>query len=130
MLSNHAIQVKGARTQSLFREVNDRVASLQNAWPPQTEIDFVCECYEDDCFDRLTLSHESYLSVRAHPARFLVAPGHMDDRIEIVVGRQSTHWVVEKVEAARDVAIATSPRTAEADRAEPRPDVPGGDQKT
>lgn len=111
MASIQEIQVKAARNQSLFREVNDRVDELKNAWLPTTEIDFVCECFQDDCFVPLTLTHHEYLAIRSEPAWFFVAPGHVDERVETILGKRATYWIVEKIEAGKEVAVAMSRST-------------------
>jgi hypothetical protein len=89
MSSVQPIHVKGARNQSLFR--------LQDASLPSSQIDFVCECYRDECLVALTLTHHEYLAVRSDPAWFFVAPAHVDERIEKVLGKRSTYWIVAKI---------------------------------
>ena len=100
MSSIHATQVKGARNQTLFLEVNERVEGLQDRSSPSNGIDFICECFLDDCLVTLTLTHHEYLAVRSESAWFFVAPDHVDERIEKVLGRRSTYWIVEKIDAA------------------------------
>jgi len=111
------IQLRGAHNQSLFRDVNARVEELKGASLPLTEIDFVCECADESCFVPVTLTHDEYLSIRSKAARFFVVPEHVDARIERVVSKGPTHWIVEKIEAGRAVAEAV----AAAD-----PEQPGG----
>src|SRR5687768_17365394 len=93
----HAIQVKGARNQSLFLEAS---ASL-----PSSQIDFICECSQDECVVPLTLTHHEYLAVRSEPAWFFVAPAHVDERIEKVLGKRSTYWIVAKIEAGKHAEV-------------------------
>jgi hypothetical protein len=42
----------------------------------------------------------------------LVAPEHVDPAAEVVVSRDDTYWVVEKLGAARQVAVAADRRPA------------------
>lgn len=105
---HHALQVKGARNQSLFREVNERVESLSNGWAPAAAVDFICECSDEGCIRRVTIESDDYRAIRSSGAQFFVAPGHVDLRIELVVRKTPTHWVVEKIESARRVAQALS----------------------
>jgi hypothetical protein len=108
---HHAIQVKGARNQALFREVNDRVETLNNSWSSiSSTIEFICECSDDSCFKPLSLTTDDYRAIRADPARFFVAPEHVDPRIEDVIRTEPSYWVVEKIESGRAVAIAAARR--------------------
>jgi hypothetical protein len=108
----HDLQVRGARRQSLFREINARVAELDAGSLQTTKIDFVCECWEEDCFVPVTLRRDDYLSVRAEPAQFVVAPDHVDLLIETVVAKHPGYWIVEKIDAGRAVALALAPSTS------------------
>jgi hypothetical protein len=110
----HARQERAARNQSLFREVNERVKDVGEMFTAATSLaDWVCECANDGCVERLELSGEEYEGVRAHGARFLVAPGkeHVWPDVERVVERRERYWVVEKVEAAASVARHNDPRS-------------------
>ena len=108
---HHAIQVEGARNRALFREVNDRVETLNNSWSSLSrEIEFICECCDDSCFNPLSLTPDEYRAIRADPARFFVVPEHVDPRIEDVVRTEPSYWVVEKIESGRAVAIAAARR--------------------
>jgi hypothetical protein len=107
----HDRQVRAGRNQSLFREVNERIESLRQGTYPQTEIDFICECFDDGCFEPLqSVPVADYEAVRARPDHFLVAPKHVESAAEVVVSRNDTYWVVEKLGAAREVAVATDRR--------------------
>jgi hypothetical protein len=98
--------VRAARNQALFREVNERVQQINDAFESLLPRgDWVCECADQGCIERLSLTHEEYEAVRANGARFVVAP-HMDHffpEVEAIVERHERYWVVEKVGAAADV---------------------------
>jgi hypothetical protein len=98
---------RAARNEALFREVNERVASL--AGEGETEIGFVCECSDDGCVERLFLSREEYDAVRANPRRFIVVPGH-ERSVERVVERRGAYLVVEKPGGAGRIAEKHDPR--------------------
>ena len=85
-----------ARTESLFREVNERIAESARRFEAH-ETEFVCECSDRSCAHRVPASLDAYERVRSEGARFLLAPGHADDRIEEVVERRRRYDVVEKV---------------------------------
>jgi hypothetical protein len=97
-----------ARNEALFREFNERVEGLAGDSP---RVDFVCECGDLDCLERLALTRTTYEQVRSDPRRFVVVPGHEDRDIERVVARREGHFVVEKMAAAAKVAIEHDPRS-------------------
>ena len=88
----------GVRSQSVFRDINDRVAELSQHWdgPPSG---FICECRSLDCAVSVTLSLEEYAQVRSDPACFLVLDGHENAQLEVVVKRAGGYVVVR----SRDV---------------------------
>jgi hypothetical protein len=103
----------GARTQSLFRDVNERVREIHASFADFVPLgDWVCECAENDCGERIQLTIEEYESVRANPKRFAVAASdeHVFDDIEDVVERKDRFWVVEKDGPAGELAARVDPR--------------------
>jgi hypothetical protein len=101
-----------ARTEAAFREVNEAIATTAAKLDAE-ETDFVCECADPDCADRMTVELEEYEDVRAEPTRFLIAPGHADGAIEHVVERRGGFEIVQKVgHIAASVARALNPRAA------------------
>jgi hypothetical protein len=63
--------------QALFRQVNERVLEANRSLGPTARlVDFVCECRDPECTDRLTLSVAQFDAIRGHPAWRLVRPGH------------------------------------------------------
>lgn len=109
---SESIEVRRALTESAFREVNERIAeNAQRFDAGSTE--FICECGDPQCVERVKATIEEYEAVRADGARFLLAPGHGDSGIEQLVARNGTFIIVEKVHAAaRAVARRMNPRTA------------------
>ena len=90
-----------AETESLFREVNERIAETSRRFDVD-DVELVCECADAACMHRVRASVADYERVRADGARFLVAPGHEDERFERVVRERRRYRVVEKL---RDVAL-------------------------
>jgi hypothetical protein len=89
-----------ARTESLFRDVNERIAESADRFHADSA-EFVCECSDQTCTDRVEATLDEYQAVRAEGTRFLVRPGHEDIRVERVVERRDRrHAVVEKVNSA------------------------------
>jgi hypothetical protein len=104
--------------EALFRRVNDRIEQLaEGAFDSGEEgaraWDFVCECYDKGCTERVALTIAEYEAVRAAGERFVVAPApeHVDTSIENVVDMSSRYWVVEKTDQAAEAARADDPRT-------------------
>ena len=74
--------------------------------------DWVCECAESGCVERIQLTTEEYEFVRADPKRFAVAASdeHVFEEIEDVVERKDRFWVVEKDGPAGELAARVDPR--------------------
>lgn len=105
-----------AENETLFRNVNERIEELvAGAFDRREGIeawDFVCECHDTGCTERLAMTIAEYEAVRAEGARFVVAPSpeHVDLRIEHVVDMSSRYWVVEKVGEPGEIAEEDDPR--------------------
>jgi uncharacterized protein (DUF1499 family) len=88
-----------ATTESLFRDVNERIAeSAERFDADRTE--FVCECADPNCTERVPASLMEYEKVRAEPTTFLMAPGHEQHDLERVISTRPKSQIVEKVQAA------------------------------
>lgn len=86
-----------AENQTLFREINERIGASAEAQGEDTHaFEFVCECSNIDCFERLELRLEEYRRVREQERRFVVVAGHELADIEVVVERLRDVLVVEK----------------------------------
>ena len=103
---------KIARTESLFREVNERIAESAERFGAE-ETSFVCECSDPGCTHRVEATLAEYEVVRDHGATFLLVPGHEDERVEGVVELENEHAVVEKQrEDVREIVLDLDPRSA------------------
>ena len=87
--------VRVAHTEALFREVNERIAETADRYTAE-EAAFVCECADGNCTHRVELPLETYEEVREDGKRFLLVPGHEDERFERVIKRKHGFAVVEK----------------------------------
>ena len=106
-------EVKKARTESAFREVNERIAENAERFDAAST-EFICECADADCIHRVEASLDEYEEVREDGATFLLAPGHGDGSIERVVEHRGDFMIVEKVHAAaRALVRRLDPRAAE-----------------
>jgi len=88
-------KVQAARTEGLFRLVNDHIAAAaENIIVDEAE--FVCECADAGCVERIEAPLDEYEEVREDPKLFLVKPGHVDEEVERVVSDEGGYEVVEK----------------------------------
>jgi hypothetical protein len=97
-------EVRIARTESLFRDVNERIAESAGRFDAE-RAEFVCECGDQACTERVDASLDEYEEVREDAARFLLRPGHEDTRIERVVERRGKRLAV--VEKVNEVVVRT-----------------------
>jgi hypothetical protein len=98
-----------ARNEAFFRQVNERIREIAgNDLDSQHE--FLCECADPTCTERIELSLREYERVRGRSARFVLARGHTAPEIEYVVERDEEHVVIEKVGLAGNVAADLDPR--------------------
>lgn len=105
--------LRAARNQILLREVNERIKALNEAFDLLTPTGtWVCECADLSCIEQIELTLAEYEAIRAHGARFPVAPGHEVLEVERVVERHDRYYVVEKIGAGRRLAEAQSPQAA------------------
>ena len=90
--------VRRAQTEALFRDVNERIAeSARQSDADSTE--FVCECADPHCTDRVEATLPEYEHVRSDATTFLLTPGHAHHDIERVVADRGRFHVVEKIQA-------------------------------
>jgi hypothetical protein len=100
-----------ARTEAVFREVNEAIAKTAENLDSE-EAQFVCECGDSDCADRITAELDDYERVRAHATHFILMPGHEKRSVERVVEHNGHYTVVEKVErTVARIVRAMNPRT-------------------
>ena len=103
---------KIARTESLFREVNERIAETAERFDAD-ETEFVCECADPTCTHRVEATLQEYERVREDGATFLLVNGHEDERVEGIVRADGDRAVVEKQHPlVAPLARKLDPRTA------------------
>ncbi len=111
MAPDDDLQVRTARNEAIFRDVNEALRA--GHWPGDEDapIAFRCECGELGCSRMIDLTAREYERIRANPRRFFVAPDHHIAEAESVVERHDSHLVVEKQAQAGRIAEATDPRS-------------------
>ena len=104
------IDANGARTQSLFREVNERVVEMSGFDVSSAEMRLLCECADEGCVEPIGVAAGEYESVRRDGNRFFVIRGHVYPEIERVVADVDGYQVVEKFGEAGRTAERLDPR--------------------
>jgi hypothetical protein len=102
-----------AKNESFFRQVNERIKDVADGFEDGQIYEFLCECSNPGCTERIELTSEEYESVRADATRFVLARGHAAPQIEQVVEREDKHDLVEKRGLAARIASRLNPRPAE-----------------
>ena len=82
------------RTATLFRDVNE-VVQVYYRVGKHTEAQFVCECSDPACVEKVRLTRAEYGDVRRHPTRFFRVPGH-EALVDRIVEMKPRFTVVEK----------------------------------
>ena len=98
---------RAAKNESLFREVNERIEDLAT---PASFSQFVCECLDDRCDERVSLTIEEYEYIRSGGNRFFVLPGHTDPEVDEILESSDRYLVVRKRGAGEAVAKELDPR--------------------
>jgi hypothetical protein len=101
------------RNEVLFREINERLEGLQEAFDSLAErADFVCECGDVACTEQITMSLGEYERLRSNPTWFAVKPGHETPDVEDVVEKRQGYDIVRKHEGVpANIARAEDPRS-------------------
>jgi hypothetical protein len=94
---------RNARTQVLYREVNEHIRTIQESFGMPPSIEVMCECGRG-CSLQIKISAADYAVVRGEPTYFLVAPEHQASEVDRVVEDHGSWLLVEAVGAAADIA--------------------------
>ena len=113
---NDSAEAEKAKTESLYREVNERMnevyAERASFDLPQ---DVICECAQPECSELVALTAVEYRGLRLHGTWFVIAPldEHFFPEIERVVAQDVHYWVVEKHGKAGELAEKLDPRSGQ-----------------
>ena len=103
-----------AKNEALFRDVNERVKEIDqahgipsgdNAW------DFLCECGNADCIERISLTLAEYEHVRSDPTLFALMPVHEEPEVERAIERTDRFVIAKKKPGERAIAKQADPRS-------------------
>jgi hypothetical protein len=100
-----------ALEEAALREINEFLEDRALAEIPPTHVEFVCECADSDCAERISLTIEEYEHVRERSNWAVVKAGHVVPTSERVAERRQAFWIVEKTApVAREVYEQLDPR--------------------
>src|SRR5438034_4210590 len=104
-------QVRAAQNQSLFREINEKSkpSTIRSRCCCRSG-EWICECADLICVERIEMTGAKYEAIRQGPNRFPVIPGHERREVERVVEASDCYLVVEKIGAGAAVARDNDPR--------------------
>ncbi len=110
-----ATEERIGRNEALFREVNERIREVSGTLESvsgSSAVEFVCECSRTECHASVELELADYERIRSHPARFLIAVGHLwSPEAERLVEEHPGFSVVEKFGDAAAAAAEADPRS-------------------
>jgi hypothetical protein len=79
----HSATERSARNEAFFREVNERIDEVAaTLGDDDHRYEYVCECSDSTCTERIELSRAEYQSLRTDGGRFVLAPGHAASALE------------------------------------------------
>lgn len=103
---------RAARNEAVFRRVNERLEEVNAAFESMVDdAEFVCECADIGCVERIELRFEQYEAVRDVPTHFIVKPGHELADEERIVESHGEYLIVEKIGHAGRRAADLDPRS-------------------
>ena len=92
--------------EDLFRQINERIEEIAAEHGADSHAyEFLCECSDTGCAERVRLTLDEYRHVREDGTRFIVVKGHVVKEIERVVESAQDHAIIEKDGHAGRVAI-------------------------
>ena len=77
---------------------------------PNRTFDFLCECGDSACAQRVPVTLPKYEELRGSALQFLVVPGHEIPDVERVVETREDYMVVEKFGESAEIARDRDPR--------------------
>jgi anti-sigma B factor antagonist len=105
------LHAREARSQALFREVNERIEQLSDGFGGEQD-SFVCECGNPECTQPIALTRAEYELIRQHANRFAITPDHENPETETLVEQNERFAVVETYAGeASQIARETDPRS-------------------
>jgi hypothetical protein len=88
------------RNETLFREINDYIADMSRALPPEDQFEVLCECDSLGCAQTIALTAREYVAIRRNDGRFIVVRSHEEAGLDRVVSEAGSYLVVERATGA------------------------------
>jgi hypothetical protein len=99
--------VRRAKNEALFRDINERLQDLNDDFGTS---EWLCECSDLECVERIEMTDAEYEDVRQHGAHFVLLVGHEQIDIERVVARHGDYVIAEKTGIGGELALLRDPR--------------------
>jgi hypothetical protein len=105
---------RAAKNEATFRRANEILEEKAGDLGfGEERTPYLCECEDERCTAVIQLTREEYEAVRAHPKRFVMAPGHQKADAR-VLQEESGFTVIEKHGEEGDLVAEEDPRSASA----------------
>jgi hypothetical protein len=105
---------QAAKNEAAFRLANEALEAKAGEFGfGEERTPYLCECEDERCTAVIRLTREEYEVVRAHPKRFVMAPGHQDAGAR-VLQEEPSFTVIEKHGEEGDLVAEEDPRSASA----------------
>jgi hypothetical protein len=102
--------------EAVFRGFNEGVLDVEQRVAESDEAEFVCECSDPGCEERLRVPLSEYTEVRVDPIHFLAKKGHEVAALERVVRETDDYLLVEKRKGEDTKAARVESASCVADR--------------
>jgi hypothetical protein len=99
--------IRKAKNEALFRDINERLQDLNDDFGTS---EWLCECSDLECVERIEMTDAEYEDVRLHGTHFVLLVGHEQIDIERVVARHAGYVIAEKTGIGRELAMLRDPR--------------------
>jgi hypothetical protein len=110
LMTESTAERRMAENEVVFRNANraiqegfDKLATMSDedgAEPvhvnPTMKLQFLCECSDENCTDRIQISLNDYNDIHTSAKRFIIIDGHDVQQIERIVERRDAYTIVEK----------------------------------
>ena len=102
-MSNMSYDDRLAANEVVFREHNRKLLQLvsnssKKVAAKNSSLQFYCECSSPYCLEQVSIDIATYEDTHRQDKRFVIKPGHEQNKIEKVIDKQPGYSVVEKYE--------------------------------
>ena len=87
-------EVRQAKNQAVFREINERIAELAERFRDE-DMQIICECASVGCIERIQVAVHEYARVRQFSDWFLITPGHIVPDTEQVMEHHDGYDIIK-----------------------------------